>query len=261
MLIAQLSDLHVCSDPTLSAKNIFAERAIEAIWRLKSRPDVVILTGDVTEFGTAEEYKLVGRMLSRLDMPIYPIPGNHDDRDRMRAEFRQIGQLTAGYKLLNYVIETRPVRLIGLDSVIPGRAEGALAQEALDFLDDALAKERRVPTLIFLHHPPIMTGLESKDGIRLFKGADRLVNILAGHPQIERIVSGHFHRSIQARFGNTICQVSPPVRYMTPAERGDVDEHEIDEELPGFLLHRWIETVGLVTQICPIPLTGGNLSI
>jgi len=261
MLIAQLSDLHVCSSGTLSAKNVFAERAIEAICRLKTRPDVILLTGDVTEFGTEEEYKLVGRMLSRLEIPIYPIPGNHDDRDRMRAEFRQIGQLTAGYKLLNYVIETRPVRLIGLDSIIPGRVEGALTQETLDFLDDALAKERRVPTLVFLHHPPVMTGLESKDGIRLFEGADRLASILSGHQQIERIVSGHFHRSIQARFGNTICQVSPPVRHMTPAERGDADEHEIDDELPGFLLHQWIEPTGLVSQICPIPLTDENLSV
>jgi len=261
MLIAQLSDLHICSSGALSAKNVFAERAIEAIHRLNLRPDVVILTGDVTEFGTEEEYKLVSRMLSRLDIPVYPVPGNHDDRNRMRAEFRQLGQLTAGYKLLNYVVETRPVRLIGLDSVIPGRAEGALSQETLDFLDDALAKERCVPTLIFLHHPPFMTGIKGKDSIRIFEGADKLVRILAGHRQIERIVSGHFHRSIQARLANTICQVSPPVRYMTPTERGDADDHEIDDELPGFLIHRWIESVGLVSQICPIPLTDRNLSI
>jgi 3',5'-cyclic-AMP phosphodiesterase len=255
MLIAQLSDLHICLKGDLGAKNIFAERAIAALSRLNPRPDIVILTGDVTEFGTAEEYGMVSQMLSRLDMPIYAIPGNHDDREEMRVVFREVDRLAAGRALLNYVIETRPVRLVGLDSTIPGRVEGALTGATLHFLEETLAMEPRVPTLIFLHHPPIMTGLESKDSIRLFEGADRLASILSRHPQVERLVSGHFHRSIQARFGTTICQVAPAVRYMTPAERGDPDEHEFDEELPGFLLHRWIEAVGLVSHICPIPLT------
>jgi 3',5'-cyclic-AMP phosphodiesterase len=253
MLIVQLSDLHVCLEGALAAKNVFAERAIRSVSRLRPRPDAVILTGDITEFGTLEEYEFVSRMLSPLDMPIYAVPGNHDDRDAMRAGLRL--DLSAGKGPLNYAIESRPVRLVGLDSIIPGRAEGGLPEATLDFLEETLANAPQVPTLVFLHHPPIMIGTEGKDGIRLFKGADRLANIMSRHPQVERIVSGHFHRSVQARFGSTICQVAPPVRYMTPAERGDAHEHELDEELPGFLLHRWIETVGLVSHICPIPLT------
>lgn len=261
MLIAQLSDLHICLEGDLSAKNVFAERAIDALSRLKPRPDVVILTGDVTEYGTTGEYELVNQMLSRLDMPIYAIPGNHDHRDRMRAGFQHVDRLAAGRKLLNYTIETRPVRLIGLDSTIAGRVEGELTKETLNFLEETLSMEPGVPTLVFLHHPPIITGLDNKDQIRLFEGAASLLEILASHPQVERIVSGHFHRSIQARFGSTICQVAPPVRYMTPTERGDADEHEMDEELPGFLLHRWIETVGLVSHFCPIPVKEDRVSL
>ena len=251
MLIGQLSDLHVCCSEGLAAKNRFAERAIAAIARL--RPDVVILTGDVTECGTREEYELVVRMLSPLDAPVYAIPGNHDDRDVMRSVFPPLDGRTGGP--LNVLVESRPLRLIGLDSTIPGRVEGALSGPTLDFLDEALSREPDVPALVFLHHPPIAIGVEGKDGIRLFEGADRLAALVARHRQVERVGAGHFHRNLQARFGGTICQIAPPVRYMTPAERGDPYDHELDDEPPGFLLHRWIEGSGLVTHLCPIPLT------
>lgn len=168
--------------------------------------------------------------------------------------FRRFG-LFAGQGPLNYAVETRPVRLIGLDSSIPGRVEGALPPATLSFLEDALACASKVPTLLFFHHPPMMIGIDGKDDIRLGEGADELAAILSRHPQVERVVVGHFHRSFQARFGGAICQGAPPVRYMTVAERGDADEHELDEELPGYLIHRWIESVGLVSHVCPIPLT------
>jgi len=255
MLIVQLSDLHVCLREPLSAKNAFAQRAIDAVARLSPQPDAVIVTGDLTEFGTPDEYEYLHRLLAPLGAPVFAIPGNHDDREAMRVHFPLNGHGAPGAPL-NGVVETRPVRLIGLDSTIPGRVEGALAEATLDFLEEMLAKEPETPALVFVHHPPFLTGLDSKDDIRLFEGAERLESILSRHPQVERIVCGHYHRAIQGRFGNAVCQVAPPIRYMTPAERGDRAGHESDEELPGFLLHRWIGGAGLVTHICPIPLDG-----
>lgn len=255
MLIVQLSDLHLCLKEPLAAKNIFAQRAIDSVARLNPRPDAVILTGDLTEFGTPDEYAHLHRLLAPLDVPVFAIPGNHDERSAMRAHFPLNGSRSSDGPL-NGVIETRPVRLIGLDSTIPGRVEGALSGSTLDFLEEALTKEPEVPTLIFVHHPPFLTGIESKDDIRLFEGAERFESIVSRHPQIERIVAGHYHRAIQGRFGKIICQIAPPVRYMTPAERDDPVEHESDDEMPGYLVHRWIAGTGLVTHLCPIPLNG-----
>jgi 3',5'-cyclic AMP phosphodiesterase CpdA len=255
MLIAQLSDLHLCAGGFLATKNVYAERAVDAVMRLDPRPDVVILTGDLTEFGTAEEYDLLLRLIGPLPMPVYAIPGNHDIREAMRASFRPFGFLPEAGPL-SFVVETRPVRLIGLDSIIPGRVEGALPAATLDLLDQALSSAPGTPTLVFLHHPPMACGAASKDGIRLFSGAERLAEIVSRHAQVERIVAGHHHRAIQARFGGTLCQVAPPVRYMSPAERGEEARHETDEEPPGFLLHRWVPGAGLATHLCPLPILG-----
>jgi 3',5'-cyclic AMP phosphodiesterase CpdA len=252
MLIAQLSDLHFCGEGRLAAKNHYAERAFEALSRLRSRPDVVILTGDVTEHGTPAEYDLLLRALRGLDVPVYAIPGNHDAREAMRTALGSCGYLPAAGPL-DYVVETRPVRLIGLDSVIPGGVEGALTQASLDFLEEALGRDPDVPTLVFLHHPPILTGLDSKDEIGLCTGAERLAAILSRHSRVERLVSGHFHRFFEARFGGTVCQVAPPIRYLSPEEREEEGSPQTDPEQPGYLVHRWIEGGGLVTHLHYLP--------
>jgi 3',5'-cyclic-AMP phosphodiesterase len=257
MLIAQLSDMHLCASGMLATKNAYAERSIDAVMRLHPRPDVVILTGDLTEFGTAEEYGLLQRLIGRLSMPVFAVPGNHDVREAMRESFRPFGFLPEAGPL-NFVVETRPVRLIGLDSLLAGRIEGAAAAATLDFLGRALSSAPGTPTLVFLHHPPLVSGVDAKDGIRLFTGAECLAEILSRHPQVERIVAGHHHRAIQARFGGTLCQITPPVRYMSPAERGEEASHETDEEPPGFLLHRWVPGSGLVTHLCPLPIEGSS---
>ncbi|HEY8380746.1 MAG TPA: metallophosphoesterase [Microvirga sp.] len=250
MLIAQLSDLHLCATGPLAVKNVYAERAVDALLRLDPRPDVVLLTGDLTEYGTREEYGLLRTLIGRLPMPAYAIPGNHDERAALRAAVAEAGYLNPGS--LHYAVETRPVRLIGLDSIIPGRVEGALDEDALGFLDESLSAHPDVPALVFLHHPPFRSGLPGKDSIRLLAGADGLALVLARHPQVERVVAGHHHRALQARFGGTLCQVAPPVRYMTPEECGIPATHEIDHEPAGFLLHHWIEGQGLATRVCPL---------
>lgn len=254
MLIVQLSDLHLCEAGPLAAKNVFAERAVDAVRRLDPQPDLAILSGDLTEFGTAAEYGLLKRLLARLSVPAYAVPGNHDDRDAMRAAFRAEGYLPASGRL-NFVVETRPVRIVALDSLIPGEVEGALDEESLRYLDDVLSAAPDVPALVMLHHPPFRCGLPDKDRIRLFAGAERFAAILTRHPQVERVVAGHHHRALQGRFGRALCQVAPPVRYMTPEERGETPTHEGDDEPPGFLLHRWVEGGGLATSLCPLPTT------
>lgn len=244
MLIAQLSDLHLCAAGPRSSKNIYARQAVDLLLRLKHLPDVVIVTGDVTEDGTEREYALFQDVIEPLPMPVHAIPGNHDRREAMRAALGLKGE-----GALHQVIDTRPVRIVALDTLIPGRVEGMLDAEALRFLAAALEAAPDVPTVVALHHPPFRCGLAEKDSIRLFEGADELASILARHGQVERVVAGHLHRSLQARFGGTLAQVAPPVRYLTPTERR---EPAGEDEPPGFLLHRWIEGQGIATRMVPL---------
>jgi 3',5'-cyclic-AMP phosphodiesterase len=260
MLIAQISDLHIRPPGVLaygvSETSIYAERAINALLRLEPRPDVVILTGDTTDCGLDAEYAVLKTLLARLPMPVYAVPGNHDRRDAMRDAFAGGGYLPAEGEL-NYVVETRPVRLVGLDSLVPGESHGALTPATLDFLETTLAAAPDVPTLVFVHHPPFVCGIGHMDRIRLLEGVDRLKAILSAHPQVERLVTGHHHRGVQVRFGGTICQIAPSVAHQVVLDLRDEAPSAFVLEPGAFLLHHWVEGTGLVTHTAMVDRAPG----
>src|SRR4051794_11070850 len=115
MIIAQLSDPHITAEgPTLPL-----ERAVEHLLRLPARPDVVLVTGDCTNTGGAAEYTRLRELLRPLTMPVYLIPGNHDDRTQLLEAFgTQAASPLDGF--VQYVVDGWPVRLIALDTNIPG---------------------------------------------------------------------------------------------------------------------------------------------
>lgn len=242
MLIAQISDLHIRPRGALaygiSETNLFAEHAIHALLRLGPRPDCVLVTGDLTDCGLEEEYGIIRELFARLPMPVYAVPGNHDRREAFRRAFGDAGYLPeTGF--LNFSVACGPVRIIGLDTLVAGESHGGLAPETLAFLEQALAAAPGAPTLIALHHPPFDTGIGHMDKVRLFEGAAALEAIVKANPQVERILCGHVHRSIQQRFAGTICQIAPSVGHQVTLDlRPDAPSCFVLEP-PEFLLHRY----------------------
>ena len=241
MLIAQISDLHIRPRGELaygvSETNLFAEHAIHALLRLDPQPDCVLVTGDITDCGLDAEYAIAAELLGRLPMPVYAVPGNHDRREPFRRVFGAAAPLpTTGP--LNYVAACGPVRIIALDTLIPGESHGALPAETIDFLAAALADAPDAPTLVMLHHPPFDCGIGHMDQARLLTGSAALESVLAAHPQVQRLLCGHVHRSIQVLFGGTLCQVAPSVGHQVALDlRADAPSCFVLEP-PGYLLHR-----------------------
>src|SRR3954469_14132788 len=100
MLICQLTDLHVrpvgMPSNRVSETNLFTERALRAVARLNPRPDVVLITGDLTECGLDAEYANLRALLRKwLPMPVFVIPGNHDRRDNLREGLKHLPGVTA----------------------------------------------------------------------------------------------------------------------------------------------------------------------
>ena len=129
MLIAQISDMHLKGEGELLYGRIdttgFLERAVAHVNALDPRPDIVLATGDLVDNGKPEQYANLKRVLAPLEMPVYLIPGNHDARDAMRAAFPEHGYLPAD-GFLQYTVEGLPVRLIALDTLVPGKGHGEL---------------------------------------------------------------------------------------------------------------------------------------
>src|ERR1043166_9273553 len=132
---------------------MMTERAIDAVIALRPRPDVVLITGDLTDCGLNEEYDHLKIILRRLDIPFFMILGNHDRRDNFRRVFSDYRGVTEDPEFVQFVIDDYPVRLIGLDTLVPGKGEGALCARRLTFLERALAAEGEKPPAIFSSTP------------------------------------------------------------------------------------------------------------
>ena len=146
------------------------------------QPDAVIASGDLTDCGLVEEYELLRDCLKPLPMPVYLIPGNHDRRENMRLVFGGDGYLPMNGEYLHYTVEDLPLRLIGLDTVVPGKGHGEMDAPRLDWLKARLDEQPDRPTLIFMHHPPFPTGLQHMDSINC-RNAPAMAAILKGREQ------------------------------------------------------------------------------
>jgi Icc protein len=252
MLICQLTDLHVRpmgkAANRVSETNMFTERAFRAVARFNPRPDVVLITGDLTECGLAEEYANLTALLRKwLSMPVFIIPGNHDRRGNLRNALEHLPGVTTDPEYVQYVVDDHPVRIVMLDTLVPGAGHGELRPEQLEFLDRTLATAPDKPTLIGMHHPPFACGIAHMDRINL-RNSPEFTAIIARHRQVERIICGHHHRPIVARVAHAIASISPSVAHQVEMSLAPGDGGAFLFEPPAFQLHRWTPADGIVSH-------------
>lgn len=254
MLIAQLSDPHVCAPGTLYQglvdSNAMFAAAIRRLATLDPAPDLVLLTGDITEHAAPEEYRLARQLMAEIRQPILAIPGNHDEREAFRAAFADMGYLPATGPL-HFARKHGPLRIIGLDISVPGQHHGDFNDATAAWLEATLAADPDRPTLIMLHQPPIETGIGFIDTYRCFNG-ERLAAIVARYPAVERILCGHVHRHMSLRFGGTLLQIAPSTTTAIALRLAPGAEPASYVEPPALLLHHWRADEGMVTHHVPI---------
>jgi len=254
MLIAQLSDPHVCAAGLLykgvaDSNRLFSD-AIRHLQQLDRQPDLVLITGDLTDEGRPQEYSMFRELLGALELPHLLMPGNHDDRENFRQAFFDLGYLpTRG--ALHYSIDDHPIRIVALDSCQPGKHHGLIDDEGLQWLDQTLSQNRDKPTLVAIHHPPFKSGIRYIDDYRLFD-AESLESIVRAHDNIEAIVCGHVHRAIFRRWAGTLVVACPSTcteiaLRLDPAAKGASFMGP-----PACLLHLWEPSAGMVSHLSHI---------
>jgi 3',5'-cyclic-AMP phosphodiesterase len=250
-LACQISDLHIRLPGLLSYRRVdcaaMLARGVQEILGLPQRPDVVLATGDLVDFGLPEEYAHLRRLLAPLPMPCYLIPGNHDERGALRAAFPEHAYLRQWQPFVQYAIEEWPLRIVALDTVIPGEGGGRLDRERLAWLDSTLSREKRKPTLVIMHHPPFPTLIGHMDKLGL-QGGEALAEVIARHPQVERVLCGHLHRPIEYRFAGTIASTCPSPAHQVALDLDPEAPSAFRMEPPGFQLHAWREGAGVVSH-------------
>lgn len=251
MLIAQLSDPHVRAPgllyKDLVPSNAMLEDALAHVADLDVRPDLLVLTGDVTEDGTPEAYAEVRRILGTCPIPLLAIPGNHDDREAFRIAFGDLAWMPRDGPL-HWCEDRGPLRFVGLDCAVPGRHHGALDAASLDWLDRSLADAPDRPTMLVLHHPPFTSGIGYMDVYR-YRDDAPLAGIVRRHPQVEAVLCGHMHRVMFRRWAGTVVASAPSTCTEIDARFGQGAAPQSFVGPRGYLLHRWNRDEGFVTHV------------
>jgi len=245
MLIAQITDIHIGFDKASAEEhNLLRLRGtIATLCASADRPDLLLLTGDLTEDGAAEDYARLVAELAPCPFPVWPLVGNHDRRDELRAAFPQVPPAPDGF--VHYVLDEGPLRVIVLDTLEPGRHGGSFCAERAAWLSGRLAEAPARPTLVALHHPPFASGIPWMDTVPGEPWVARLAACLAGQDQVVGLVCGHVHRTILSRWAGLPTLVCPSTAPAVGLELAPIDpdcpdgRRLITDEPPGYALHRW----------------------
>ena len=255
MLLAQISDLHIKVPGALAYRKVDTaaclRQTVERLNTMSPRPDAVLVTGDLTDFGTVEEYRHVADCLKPLTMPVYLMVGNHDDRATLRKVFDAdyLQKEGTGTDFVQFAFDLGELRVIALDSQIPHSSPGTLCDSRLQWLERQLDKALGRPVIVALHHPPFATGIGHMDNMALdAEAAAKLEALIAKHPNVERVLCGHVHRPVHRRFGGTIASIAPSTAHQVVLDlHADAPSRFVLE--PGaFALHYWNADVGLVSH-------------
>jgi 3',5'-cyclic-AMP phosphodiesterase len=251
-LLVQISDIHLTLDGNLlpgvrPRENLI--RALEVLATSAIRPDVFILSGDLADTGAGACYEDLAQIFPRSasdgSAEVIFLPGNHDDR----AEFRRhlLGS-DASNTPINQVHWHDGLRIISLDSTIPGQDAGELDIETLAFLTSELATAAPDGTVVALHHPPIPSPIKPMSRIRLRNPHD-LRTAIAGS-DVRIVISGHNHHEAAGSFGSVPVWVSPSSAY-----RADVTKTEVFRGFAGSAFSRIdLSDTELVVTVVTMPL-------
>src|SRR3954452_14177069 len=254
--IAQISDLHIKPPGSLAYGKVDTAKALErcvaALNEFEPAPDFVVISGDLADTPTVEEYQYLERLLAPLKLPFAAIPGNHDSRELMRAAFPSAYAFASGP--LNQRIDAGELDLLLLDSSVHRKPHGALEELTLRWVGETLASSSERPALLFLHHPPFKAGIWHMDRQNLLN-AGELETVIRRHPRVQLVATGHIHRAALTMFAGVPTTICPAPNHAVDLDLAQLREPSFKVEPPAFHLHVWFpgEAFGnLVTHHVPI---------
>ncbi|MEM7379526.1 MAG: phosphodiesterase [Pseudomonadota bacterium] len=266
-----LSDLHLdAHDTVLGCDPVAAcKRAVSHLITHYADADCCVVSGDIANTGSVADYRAAKRVLDRLPMPWYPMVGNHDARAPLSDTLGFPGSATSDF--VQYCVDLEPdpistghtsasrthtpaVRLLCLDTLIPGESAGELCSARLDWLARTLADSHDRNVVVFMHHPPVQLGIAPFDEIGL-RNADETMALFAQHPCVRHVCAGHVHRAFTGTHHGVPFATQRSVLFQAPPARPlwDFDTFRIADEPAGFgVIH--IDAHGVQIDFNQLPL-------
>ncbi|MDO5626153.1 MAG: metallophosphoesterase [Pseudomonadota bacterium] len=270
MLIAHITDSHLGLPvgflPGHPGPAEMLRRALAHVRALQPAPDVLLLSGDLAEAGREADYLELQSLLRQL-LPaqadggplLLCVPGNHDlpatARRVLGAAMPVAPDAPAGRMCVRAA--HGGLHFIGLETVVPRQPHGALDAPQLDWLATQLHALAGQPVLLFMHHPPLVTGIEAMDAYGLRQGTAELARLVAAHGGVQLIACGHMHRPIAGALGGAPVVVAPSPSHQLALDLRPGAPLAIRLEPPMIGLYRWTPQDGIACHFSHVQAFDG----
>jgi Icc protein len=252
-VIAHVSDTHLLEGgaPLGGVADTVAslEHTTAQLSRLGDGLDAIIVTGDVADLGEPDAYRLVREALEPLAVStgaeLAWVMGNHDERGAFRSEL--LGEAPSD-EPVHRIIQLGGLRIITLDTSVPGYHHGALDEASLAWLDAELREAAPEGTILAMHHAPIATPLSLMDVLEL-RGQDALADVVRGR-DIRMILGGHLHYATNGMFAGIPVSVAGATAYTMDLSAPPHELVGIDGGRSFTLVHVYDDSV--VTSVVPV---------
>lgn len=228
--VIQLTDAHLSREDSGTLLGMNTRESLNAVLDLVQRnghdPDLVLVTGDISQDGSEESYQCFQERMHVFGCPVYWFLGNHDN-------YQAMVQIVAGTEALDRVVVRNGWKLIFLDSSVPNKVYGRLGSDELRLLERELSSDPHLHTMICFHHHPIDVQSAWLDSIGL-RNRDELFEIVDRHDNVRLILWGHVHQEVDLERNRVRMLASPSTCVQfKPGSR----EFAVDTAAPGY---RWL---------------------
>jgi Icc protein len=231
--LLHVTDPHLFGDESrklygVATSDSFREVLAEALAEGTQRPDAILVTGDIADDHGAATYGVFRRALRPFGLPVFCLPGNHDEPSLMTQLLNGGGFQYGGSSQFG------AWTAIFVDTHLHARPEGRITAAELVRLESELRRSGESPVLVCLHHPPLPVGSAWLDGVGL-RNADELLDLLGRYPRVRAVLGGHVHQEFESRHGGVVFLTTPSTcAQFTPRTERCV----MDIKPPGY---RWLE--------------------
>lgn len=223
---------------------------VREINRIRPVPDLLIVTGDLVDKADEASYDHFKALVEPLEMPVYVLPGNHDEPAMMAKAFADTPYFPVADDTFQYAVAGHDFRLLALNSHTAGSELPELDDGQLDWLRRELAHSDS-PTMIAVHHPPMKTGIEFIDmgGTGWFQG---LKEVLEGRHSIHLVICGHCHTDLVGHIASVPIYMAGSVAHQLVGARGIDVAPASEPRAVAPVLHHFIDGQ-FVSGSCPWP--------
>jgi Icc protein len=242
--LLQFTDTHLLADPAGVVRGVRTLASLEAClaharrWHLPA--DAIAVTGDLVQ-DDPRAYGVLELLFDSLGMPVLLIPGNHDVPDELQRRLSHEPFQVGGTR----IIGGWAIVLLDTWFAESDDGEGRLGAAELQALEIALAGHRDRPTLVCLHHPPMLMDARGLDALGLLD-AGPFTAIIDRHPQVRGVIWGHAHQALDVFRGSIryMCTPSTCMQFK-PRDPGFL----IDDRPPGYRVLELHDDGAIATEV------------